>query len=44
VLASDAALDRAPRAESAGWRMSDSALLRGRSVPTRLGHPEPRPS
>ena len=44
VLASDAALDRAPRAESAGWRMTESALLRGRSVPTRLGQPEPRPS
>jgi class 3 adenylate cyclase len=44
VLASDAALDRAPRAESDGWSVTDAAILRGRSAPTRLGQPEPRPS
>ena len=44
VLASDAALDRAPRAESDGWSVTEAAILRGRSVPTRLGQPAPRPS
>ena len=44
VLASDAALDRAPRAESDGWSMTEAAVLRGRSAPTRFGPPEPRPS
>jgi len=44
VLASDAALDRAPRAESDGWSMTEAAVLRGRSAPTRFGRPEPRPS
>jgi adenylate cyclase len=43
VLASDAALDRAPSHESDGWHMSDSAVLRGRSAPTGLGQPEARP-
>ena len=42
VLASDAALDRAPSAESDGWTMTEVAVLRGRSVPTGLGQPEPR--
>jgi adenylate cyclase len=42
VLASDAALDRAPSHESEGWHMTEAATLRGRSVPTGLGHPAPR--
>jgi adenylate cyclase len=42
VLASDAALDRAPRHESDGWRVTGAAVLRGRTIPTRLGQPEPR--
>ncbi|HUA02864.1 MAG TPA: adenylate/guanylate cyclase domain-containing protein [Solirubrobacteraceae bacterium] len=44
VLASDAALDRAPRAESDGWSMTEITVLRGRSAPTRFGRPAPRPS
>jgi adenylate cyclase len=43
VLASDAALDRAPTAESDGWNVTGAAILRGRSAPTRLGQPAPRP-
>jgi adenylate cyclase len=39
VLASDAALERAPQAESDGWRMTEAAVLRGRTAPTRLGQP-----
>jgi adenylate cyclase len=42
VLASDAALDRAPEHESDGWHMTEAATLRGRSVPTGLGQPAPR--
>jgi adenylate cyclase len=42
VLASDAALDRAPSHESDGWHMTEAAVLRGRTVPTGLGQPEPR--
>lgn len=42
VLASDAALERAPQAESDGWRMTEAAVLRGRTAPTRLGQPLPR--
>jgi adenylate cyclase len=42
VLASDAALDRAPAHESEGWHMTEAAMLRGRSVPTGLGQPAPR--
>ncbi len=42
VLASDAALDRAPSHETAGWQMTESAVLRGRSAPTGLGQPEAR--
>jgi adenylate cyclase len=42
VLASDAALDRAPSHESDGWSMTDAALLRGRTAPTGLGQPAPR--
>jgi adenylate cyclase len=41
VLASDAALDRAPRSETDGWSMTGAAVLRGRTEPTRIGQPEP---
>jgi adenylate cyclase len=44
VLASDAALGRVPAAEGDGWRITEAAILRGRSAPTRLGQPEPRPT
>jgi adenylate cyclase len=44
VLASDGALDRVPGHESDGWSMTEAAVLRGRSIPTGLGHPEPRAS
>jgi adenylate cyclase len=44
VLASDAALERAPEHESEGWHMTEAAMLRGRSVPTGLGQPTPRAS
>jgi adenylate cyclase len=44
VLASDAALDRAPSHESDGWHVTEAATLRGRSLPTRLGQPAPRAS
>jgi adenylate cyclase len=43
VLASGAALDRAPGTESGVWTMTEAAVLRGRAVPTALGQPEPRP-
>ena len=36
VLASDAAVDRADRAEAAHWRIGEPVTLRGRSEPTRL--------
>jgi adenylate cyclase len=39
VLASDAALDRAPQAESDGWSVTEAAVLRGRRVPTGLCQP-----
>jgi adenylate cyclase len=42
VLASDAALERAPSHESDGWSMTEAAVLRGRTAPTGLGQPEPR--
>jgi adenylate cyclase len=42
VLASDAALDRAPHAESDGWSTTGAAVLRGRSLPTGLGQPQTR--
>jgi adenylate cyclase len=42
VLASDAALDRAPSDEADGWSMTGATMLRGRSVPTGLGQPGPR--
>jgi adenylate cyclase len=44
VLASDAALDRAPSHESDGWHVTEAAMLRGRSLPTGLGQPAPRAS
>jgi adenylate cyclase len=44
VLASDAALDRASQHESEAWTMTEAAVLRGRSMPTGLGQPEPRAS
>ena len=44
VLASDAALDRAPRHETDSWSRTEAAVLRGRSVPTGLGQPDPRVS
>lgn len=39
VLASEAALAKAADAESAVWRMTDSAVLRGRNVATGVAHP-----
>jgi adenylate cyclase len=39
VLASQAALIRSTETESAAWRLTDSAVLRGRVVPTRVAHP-----
>ena len=44
ALASDAALKRAPQAESESWHMTETAVLRGRTAPTRLGQPVPRAS
>ncbi|HTU87139.1 MAG TPA: hypothetical protein VMF57_16290 [Solirubrobacteraceae bacterium] len=44
TLASDAALDRAPQAENDGWRVGETAVLRGRTKPTRLGQAVPRAS
>ena len=41
VLASEAALSRASDAESDQWIVTDSALLRGRNVPTAVAHPIP---
>jgi adenylate cyclase len=42
ALASDAALKRVPQAENDSWRIGETAVLRGRSAPTRLGQPIPR--
>ncbi len=39
VLASAAALDRVTGAEAAVWRITESAVLRGRIAPTGLAHP-----
>jgi len=39
VLASESALSRATEAESAVWSVTDSAVLRGRDVPTGIAHP-----
>jgi adenylate cyclase len=39
VLASDAALDRAADSESDAWRLTESAVLRGRNAPTGVAHP-----
>ena len=44
ALASDAALKRAPQAESESWRVAETAVLRGRTAPTRLSQPVPRAS
>jgi adenylate cyclase len=39
VLASEAALTRAADAESDAWRVTESAMLRGRTHPTGVAHP-----
>lgn len=39
VLASEAALARAAEAESGAWKITDSAVLRGRAVATAMAHP-----
>jgi adenylate cyclase len=39
VVASEAALERAPQAESDGWNVTEAAVLRGRAAPTGLGQP-----
>jgi len=44
VLASDAALHRAPSPEIEGWSMTEAAVLRGRTAPTGLAQPAPRAS
>jgi adenylate cyclase len=40
VLASSVALDRAVDGEPQVWRVTESAVLRGRLAPTQLAHPE----
>jgi adenylate cyclase len=40
VLASSAALDRTAQTEAEAWRVTESAVLRGRLAPTQLAHPE----
>ena len=40
VLASSAALDRAPAEETEAWSVTEAAVLRGRLAPTQLAHPE----
>jgi adenylate cyclase len=40
VLASSVTLDRAGEGEPEVWRVTDSAVLRGRLAPTQLAHPE----
>ncbi len=39
VLASEAALGRASRVERDAWTVTESAVLRGRNVPTGVAHP-----
>jgi adenylate cyclase len=39
VLASEAALARAADTESDAWRVTESAVLRGRTLPTGVAHP-----
>ena len=39
VLASEAALARAADSESDAWKVTDSAVLRGRAVATAMAHP-----
>jgi adenylate cyclase len=40
VLASEAAVHRSQDGEGAAWTVTDAALLRGRSAPTQLAHPQ----
>jgi adenylate cyclase len=40
VLGSSAALDSAGESERSAWRVTESAVLRGRLAPTVLAHPE----
>jgi adenylate cyclase len=42
LLASEAIVDRAPRAEANLWKKGEETLLRGRTKPTRLAAPLPR--
>ena len=42
LLASEAIVDRASRAEASLWKKGDETLLRGRTTPTRLAAPLPR--
>lgn len=42
LLASEAIVDRAARAEANLWKKGEETLLRGRTVPTRLAAPLPR--
>ena len=39
VLASESALARAADSESDAWKVTDSAVLRGRAVATAMAHP-----
>jgi adenylate cyclase len=39
LLASEAIVDRSPRAEAAQWRKGEETTLRGRATPTRLAVP-----
>jgi adenylate cyclase len=40
VLASEAALGRSADGEGEAWTLTDAAVLRGRSAPTQLAHPQ----
>jgi adenylate cyclase len=42
LLASEAIVDRAARAEATLWKKGEETLLRGRTTPTRLAAPLPR--
>ena len=42
LLASEAIVDRAARAEASLWKKGEETLLRGRNTPTRLAAPLPR--
>jgi adenylate cyclase len=39
VLASEAALDKAAESETESWRVTESAVLRGRNAPTAMAYP-----